>query len=303
MIFQDLEQYIEVCLRSLREMDYPLDRYEIIVVDNNSLDKTVAIVRKYNINVFIMGRFTISGSRNAGAAQAKGELLAFIDGDCTAPKNWLRKAVTLIQDEKIGAVGAQYILPERTTWVERAWFVLIDKDRTEGITRWLPSCNMIVKKDVFKQIGGFREDLVTNEDVDLCKRIKDAGYSLYSSPNLSVVHLKNPKTLIEFMKKECWRGRGVWQNFLSQLPAIRLNKALIFTFYTLLCLAVILAGLFMNVRISGFACLALVAPSILMAFKTVSPKGKWSYLPALTLLYVLYGIARVACVLDVRNWK
>ena len=66
---------------------------------------------------------------------------------------------------------------------------------------------------MFFDVNGFDASLKSGEDYDICNRLKSKGYSVWSYPNLSVVHLKNPKTIFEFIKRERWHGIGGVQNW------------------------------------------------------------------------------------------
>src|SRR5690554_7504849 len=83
------DKYISQCLESLSTQDYPKSLYEIIVVDNNSADKTSEIAANFNVKILQQSTGPVGAVRNAGASLAKGGLLAFIDADCVAPKDWL----------------------------------------------------------------------------------------------------------------------------------------------------------------------------------------------------------------------
>jgi cellulose synthase/poly-beta-1,6-N-acetylglucosamine synthase-like glycosyltransferase len=74
------QKWISPCLEALLLQDYPKDKFEIIVLDNGSTDQTMEITKKYPVKLLIKTKCNISALRNWGAAQARGEIFAFIDG-------------------------------------------------------------------------------------------------------------------------------------------------------------------------------------------------------------------------------
>lgn len=111
------ERVIEDTLDSLLGMDYPQSRYEIIVVDNNSQDKSRDILERYskdyeNIRIFFLNKnLGFSKGNNVGIQKAKGEFVALLNNDCVVEKNWLRELVkTAIKDDNIFAVNSKILL-------------------------------------------------------------------------------------------------------------------------------------------------------------------------------------------------
>src|SRR5262249_2540895 len=72
---------------------------------------------------------------------------------------------------------------------------------------WLASGNLAVRKKVFLAISGFDTSLAACEDVDLCHRIRAAGWRIVSDPRVTSVHHGDPGTLRDLFKSELWRGR------------------------------------------------------------------------------------------------
>ena len=99
---------IEELLTSLLALDYPVDRYEIIIVDNGSTDDTRQIVERYPVTLLeereIRGA---AAARNKGIMHARGDIIAFTDADCVADRNWLKMLVTAHQDPTIGAFAGE----------------------------------------------------------------------------------------------------------------------------------------------------------------------------------------------------
>ncbi len=103
--FYNEEGYLERCAQALLAQDYPKERYEVIMVDNNSSDGSAEIVRRYpGIKLLSEGLQGDFAARNRGLAAAKGNLLAFTDSNCAPEKDWLRGIAAAMLDPSLGIV-------------------------------------------------------------------------------------------------------------------------------------------------------------------------------------------------------
>ena len=100
------ESYVADCLRSLLNQDYPWDGFEIIVVDNDSSDRSADVIAQFSVRYVFEKKRGAAAARNAGVRQSKGELLAFIDSDCIAPPDWLSSLVLAFNRREVDAIGA-----------------------------------------------------------------------------------------------------------------------------------------------------------------------------------------------------
>jgi glycosyltransferase involved in cell wall biosynthesis len=304
------EEFIGECLASIEKLNYPKNLVEVIVVDNGSQDQTITIAKRHNVKVISHQDCNVSQLRNLGAKNASHEILAFVDADCRVPIHWLLDAQICLNRPGVGAVGCWYRLPRgNTTWVDAVWDIHMMSRRNKiGNVGWVPSGNFIISKDIFNKVKGFDESLITSEDVDICGRIQKAGFTIYSHPKLAIEHLGEPHSIAKYFKKETWRGKGVFQNFLRYLPQVKLNKALILAFLTLfLCM-----GTVVGVGVEIFAghmqifisCLIiLLSIPLILSVKTLTTKRRqWKYFLPLAFLFLLYSMARAASICEPKLW-
>ncbi len=172
--------------------------YEIIVSDGNSTDATVAIAQKYASRVVTYSdakRQTIAQGRNAGAAVAHGEYLVFMDADCSFedPDAFLLSALKRFAKELdlVALIPKQRILPENERWVDRFWFGYINSyfrcmNNLFHVGQAGGELQMM-RAEAFKKVGGFQENLVAAEDMNLFYRLSRIGRTTLD-PNLTIFH-------------------------------------------------------------------------------------------------------------------
>ena len=205
---------MDACLTALSEMEYP--RYEVIVVDDGSTDHLADVVKKYpEVKLVTLNHGGLSAARNHGAAQAKGEFLAYTDDDCQPDAAWLFWLADAFIKHGWDACGGPNLppLPEDAADVDEAVVasapgapshVLLTDQNAEH----LPGCNISVRKDVFDQIEGFRSDYrVAGDDVDFCWRLRDAGYQLGFCGAAFVWHRRRT-TLWRYFKQQLGYGKA-----------------------------------------------------------------------------------------------
>ncbi len=219
------EAYIGRCLDSILHTDYPRDRFEVLVVDNGSSDQTAMIAAVKGASVFSAPEETIAGLRNFGVRRALGQILVFLDADCSVSSTWLDEAARYLTAHSIACFGAPPGIPEQATWVQKAWYQVRRNQREIMEVEWLESMNMFVRRDAFESVDGFDERLITCEDYDLCLRLKSFG-KIVADGRISAVHHGEAATLTQFFHKERWRGtsnlRGVLYHGLQwrELPSL-----------------------------------------------------------------------------------
>lgn len=188
---------ISDCLKSLDKVEYPAEKLEIIVVDDASDDNTPNIVSEFKVRLFRLREHKqASFCRNLGAYNAQGEILAFLDSDCLADPSWLKEIVPVFNHPENSVAGGlvdSFYSEKGLDCYEKVKSSLnmgdwpknsMDGDRFF----YVPSCNLLVRKEIFLQLGGFNEDMHVGEDVDLCWRIVDQGGSVEYRPSGKIFH-------------------------------------------------------------------------------------------------------------------
>jgi len=231
---KDRADDLRSCLESLQVLDYPEDKFQVVVVDDGSSDPTPEVAREFGAILVESG--AIGGgpalARNKGAAVATGEILAFIDSDCTASTDWLADLVPVFCDAKIAAVGGWVDGMHHGSALDRYEAVMssLNLGRREmvggagGDTFYLPSCNLLMRKAAFTAAGGFRAEMQVGEDVDLTWRLRDAGWIIRYLPLGTVYHAHRSQPW-PFMKRRFEYGTS--EGLLQQLHPVRGKKMLL----------------------------------------------------------------------------
>lgn len=187
-------------------------RAQVWLVDNGSTDGSYEfLVEQFGGRAHILRLMsgTIAAVRNHGARHGAAPIISFIDCDCSVPPDYFARLEAVLNESAAEATGCTVVLPRNPTWVEAVWNQMHD-DGLEGQRTWLNAANFAVRRDMFDRIGGFNETLQTDEDTEICLRIRRAGGRIVSDRRLAVMHLDNAKTLRAFFRKERWRGLGMF---------------------------------------------------------------------------------------------
>ncbi len=178
--------WLTQCLAAIEKQTYR--HYEVIVLPDA-----------------LTGHVRPAEKRNQGIAQAKGEIIAFIDDDAYPEEHWLENAVKYFGDETIGAVGGPAVTPQDDTyWAQLGGRVYANlfvsgnyryRYQAGGVRRDVddyPSCNLLVRTSLLRQIGGYRTDFWPGEDTLLCKDLVDLGKRIVYDPWTIVYHHRRP---------------------------------------------------------------------------------------------------------------
>lgn len=194
------------CLRSLKDLDYPPERLEIIIADGLSSDRTREIAEGYGARVVLDHRKSVASGRNAAFAVARGELIAISDADCTMDRNWLRNCLKHFQDERVAGVGGPNLVPPDETDFGKAVGLIFEyapyvtkAAHTRVLQKVIQArshgSNAIYRADVLRRVIPVDEGLVGGEDVIMNQAIEDLGYKLLYVPDVIVHHYRRPTPL------------------------------------------------------------------------------------------------------------
>lgn len=193
-------QTIESCLQSIKKQSYPQNKIEIIVVDNNSDDKSIKIASLYTAKVYNHGPER-SAQRNFGAKKAAGEYLLYLDADMWLSNNVIAECVNKF--DKKDKLLALYI-PEII--IGDSWLSYILRFERQFYNATAIDAVRFIKKNIFDKVGGFDEALTGPEDWDLDKKIRSKGaVNIISSP---LYHDQTSLSLSNFLDKKGYYSKS-----------------------------------------------------------------------------------------------
>lgn len=210
---KDQKEILERCIESvIQKTDYK--NYEIIIVENNSTTNEIfeyykTIEQRENIRVVIWkDKFNYSAINNFGVRYANGEYLLFLNNDIEVIReNWLSEMLANVQRKEVGIVGGKLLYPDNM--VQHAGVIIgmggiaghplsrhpaddcgyfargIIQQNLNAVTA---AC-MLTKKEVYEKVNGFEEKLaVAFNDIDLCLKVRKAGYLIVYDPEALLYH-------------------------------------------------------------------------------------------------------------------
>lgn len=218
------ERTMADCLAALEKLNYP--DYEVIVVNDGSKDATLAIAEGFGYcRIISQPNMGLSVARNVGAQASTGEIVAYTDSDCVVDPDWLSYLVAKMEAADLVACGGPNFPPPENDLVPAAvavspggpTHVLISDEIAEHIA----GCNMAFRRDVLMRLGGFDPVYRTaGDDVDICWRFQDAGYTIGFSPAAVVWHYRR-NTVKAYLGQQ--RGYGKAEALVYSKHPFRFN--------------------------------------------------------------------------------
>lgn len=301
------EKYIAECIESLLQLDYPKECYEIIIVDGMSIDNTQNIIRHYPVKLILNEKKNVAAARNLGVENAKGDFVAFTDGDCKVDKLWVKTLVKefAIAPDDVACVGGPNLIfdtdPIFAQVVGYAQETLMGSGgsaQSHGYTKKqyvqsIPNCNALYKKSAIEDVGFFDEYFVMGQDGDLNYRMQNTGYRFWYVPKAKVLHHRRAtiKTFsIRMFKYGAWmaelfkkhRKLVRWYALLPPIAIIFTTIAIISSVKYVLLMKILLILALMYFIIVLFS-------TIQVMYKMKSMYGLLTFL-LLPVQHVMYGL-------------
>jgi GT2 family glycosyltransferase len=190
-------QQLTACLHALTHLNYPRDRFDVIVVDDGSPMALEPVVEPWRsqLNLMLLRQPNAgpSAARNYGAMRATGEFLAFTDDDCATDPEWLSKLAAQFQQTPDRLLGGY-----TTNALTHNPYASMSQLILDGVyayynaiptqASFFASNNLALPADRFRQIGGFDERFRTSEDRELCDRWLHQGHVMTYVPEAIIVH-------------------------------------------------------------------------------------------------------------------
>jgi len=203
-------------VESVLSQSSPFLSIEIVLVDSASTDETVKIACEYPITVIALDadqRLTAAAGRHVGYQQATGRFILFLDGDMELYPGWLEQALNLlIENPQIAAITGTLIDRPKATPARHTLLTplrsdpIIPKDIKHG------GGAAIYRRSVLEEVGSFNPYLYSDEEPDLCIRIRHRGYRVVQLDHPIAMHYTDPdgqlSTLIARWRRRLYLGAG-----------------------------------------------------------------------------------------------
>lgn len=214
-------EQVKECVRSLVELDYPREQYEVIVVDDggdHALEESLeALHERLNVTLIRQRQGGPASARNTGAARARGKWLAFTDDDCRPASDWLTRlevAFHEVPDRMLGGKTLNALTHNLCAVTSQLILDIVYQfyNPDPGNARFFASNNMAVPAKLYAQLNGFdtRFPVAGSEDRELCDRWIHAGYQLTYIPQARIHHA-HCLTLRGFCRQHFNYGRGAFR--------------------------------------------------------------------------------------------
>jgi GT2 family glycosyltransferase len=222
---------LQLCLNAIAQIDYPRDRFEVVVVDDgspNTLDSVVDPFRhRLNVQLIRQKNSGPASARNTGAKHARGEFLAFTDDDCAPTPMWLQAMANALTYTPDALVGGHIINALEKNIFSNASQQLVSylynyyNAKHDG--GFFCSNNFAVAAARFVAMGGFSTDYprAAGEDRDFCDRWLEHGYPMVYTEQAVIYHFHR-LTLQKFWRQHMNYGRGAYT--FHRLHALRGQK-------------------------------------------------------------------------------
>ncbi|TAK34032.1 MAG: glycosyltransferase family 2 protein [Chloroflexota bacterium] len=206
------QDYLGRCLDSLAQSDYPC--FETIVVDNASTDSSVAVATQHHLRPTVVRsaeNLGFAGGNNLGLREAKGEIIVLLNQDAHVRPDWLSCLIDgMLEDPRIGIAGCKLFDPDERT-IQHAGGVVhpnaltnhlgageADAGQHDGIrdVDYVTGAALAIRRDVIESCGALDTGYFPAyfEELDLCQRVRRAGFRVVYIPRSVAVHHESSST-------------------------------------------------------------------------------------------------------------
>jgi poly-beta-1,6-N-acetyl-D-glucosamine synthase len=264
------EKHVESCLRALVSQSYDRLSFEIIVVDDHSVDNTVALatnfaktIAKPQIRVLqSTGRTGKAAAISQGISVADGELILCTDADCKVPTEWIKSMVSAFTSSVAFVAGPVFERPSEsvTSKIQTLEYLSLTITAAGLIGSNKPiicsGANIAYRKSAFVKVNGYGDENTDCDDETLMQRmiLRNTGSVVFNSDPEATVLTETPSTLLEFWHQRTrWaskKGRYEDPSILRRLIVLYIFSALFFVcgsaafidpFLRLPCITILLA--------------------------------------------------------------
>jgi glycosyltransferase involved in cell wall biosynthesis len=219
---------LETCLQSLVNQTLDKKAYEVVIVDNNSTDRTQEVAEQFTrahgtFRVIREGRQGLSYARNRGWQEAKGDYVAYIDDDARAAPDWCEQIKIFFEKHPhakgVGGPYQAYTPSSPPEWFPSDYgsWTLGDVTRPLGNGEWINGTNMILAIGVLRELDGFHEKLGMQgekisygEEANCLIRLREKQHLVYFCPQIIVEH-----AILSYKFSLSWLFKSSYANGIS----------------------------------------------------------------------------------------
>ena len=222
---KEINDYLRESIPYLLALDY--EDYEVLILPNV---EPVSLESKFvdeRLKIIASGAVSPAIKRDMGAEQSKFEYLAFLDDDAYPPPEWLQVAEKTLSDKNVAAIGGPGATPPHSSLQETVSGLFYEtligggglayryRPATKGFyVEDYPSVNLIVRKYIFIEVGGFDNSFWPGEDTKLCLDLIKVGHKIWYEPTLLVYHHRRPTFLGHFKQVG---GYGLHRGYFAKI--------------------------------------------------------------------------------------
>jgi len=205
------ERTLYACLEAIcHTQAFSEDRYEVVVVDDGSSDRTAEIARRFPVRYFFQENQGPGVARNRGVHEARGSIILFTDSDCVPEPDWIEEMTKPFDAEEVTAVKGAYVKPEKGMAPRFAQLEFEERYEKLEKSRYIDlvdTYSAAFRKEAFLEVGGFDPNfpVASNEDVDLSYKLAKAGKKMVFNRRALVRHLHR-QTLFKYLKMKFLRA-------------------------------------------------------------------------------------------------